>query len=259
MNSKTKLIALVLALALVLPFFSDAAVRVRGYTRKDGTYVQPHYRSNPDGNPYNNYSFPGNTNPYTGKVAPGNPDTYLKNYYGRSGGSSYSLPSYSTPSYAPSPTPSYSLPSYSTPSPAPSYSAPSYLRPSYSLPTYTSPSYSSFSGRQKMTIYRKAKEAVDLGTGCNSSGLNTAEIADCFRYAYNKESFDWEPMDYSPPQPQAVSQPSPASASTPAPISQTASVISPYTSTDQKQTLLILQLQLQIAALQAQLDALRRR
>lgn len=41
----------------------------------------------PDGNPYNNYSFPGNTNPNTGNVAPGNPDTYLRNYYNRDGGS----------------------------------------------------------------------------------------------------------------------------------------------------------------------------
>ena len=57
--------------------FSAAAVRVKGYYRSNGTYVQPHMRSSPDGNPYNNYSYPGNTNPYTGKVAPGNPDTYL--------------------------------------------------------------------------------------------------------------------------------------------------------------------------------------
>jgi hypothetical protein len=56
-------------------------VRVRGYYRKDGTYVRPHYRSNPDGNPYNNWSYPGNTNPYTGKAAGGNPETYLANYY----------------------------------------------------------------------------------------------------------------------------------------------------------------------------------
>jgi hypothetical protein len=33
-----------------------ADVQVRGYTRSDGTYVQPHVRTNPDGNPYNNYS-----------------------------------------------------------------------------------------------------------------------------------------------------------------------------------------------------------
>ena len=46
--------------------------------------MQPHYRSNPDNNPYNNWSYPGNTNPYTGETATGNPDTYLKNYYGNS-------------------------------------------------------------------------------------------------------------------------------------------------------------------------------
>ena len=44
-----------------------AQVRVKGYTRKDGTYVAPHYRSGPDGNFYNNWSTKGNVNPYTGK------------------------------------------------------------------------------------------------------------------------------------------------------------------------------------------------
>ena len=44
-----------------------AVVHVRGYTRKDGTYVAPHYRSNPDGNFWNNWSTIGNVNPYTGK------------------------------------------------------------------------------------------------------------------------------------------------------------------------------------------------
>jgi len=53
----------------------EAAVRVKGYTKKNGTYVAPHYRSNPDGNPYNNWSYPGNTNPYTEVTAPGNADT----------------------------------------------------------------------------------------------------------------------------------------------------------------------------------------
>lgn len=103
MDLKKTFFVILLALTLILPFVSDAAVRVRGYTRKDGTYVQPHYRSNPDGNPYNNWSFPGNTNPYTGKVAPGNSDTYLENYYDKSN-SSYTLPSvpsYSASSYIP--------------------------------------------------------------------------------------------------------------------------------------------------------------
>lgn len=47
---------------------------VRGYTKKDGTYVQPHYRSAPDGDPYNNWSTQGNTNPYTGEAGTHNPD-----------------------------------------------------------------------------------------------------------------------------------------------------------------------------------------
>ena len=77
----------------------DAAVSVKGYYRSNGTYVQPHYRSNPDGNPYNNWSYPGNTNPYTGETAGGNPDTYLKNYYG---GSSPGYSGGSSNSYSPS-------------------------------------------------------------------------------------------------------------------------------------------------------------
>ena len=56
--------------------FADESIQ--GYQRKDGTYVQPYHRSQPDGNPYNNYGYPGNTNPYTGQTAPGNPDSYLQ-------------------------------------------------------------------------------------------------------------------------------------------------------------------------------------
>lgn len=54
-------------------------VKVRGYYRKDGTYVRPHYRSYPDGNPYNNWSYLGNTNHYTGKVAFRRPPKYSGN------------------------------------------------------------------------------------------------------------------------------------------------------------------------------------
>jgi hypothetical protein len=56
---------------LTLLFFIStsvfADVYVNGYYRSDGTYVQPHYRSDPDGNIYNNWSTKGNVNPYTGK------------------------------------------------------------------------------------------------------------------------------------------------------------------------------------------------
>lgn len=82
--------ALILGIVLIvssLALFVDnlqSQVRVRGYYRKDGTYVRPHVRTRPDGNPYNNYSFPGNYNPNTGEITRGNPETYLRNYYHQS-------------------------------------------------------------------------------------------------------------------------------------------------------------------------------
>jgi hypothetical protein len=92
---KTKTWIGVLTLALVWGLAlgqTIEAASVRGYFRKDGTYVKPHTRSAPDGNPYNNYSFPGNYNPNTGKITGGNPDTYLDRYYNRQSGNTSSAP-----------------------------------------------------------------------------------------------------------------------------------------------------------------------
>lgn len=54
-----------------LSFFAESIyaqdVHVRAYTRSDGTQVQAHYRSAPDGNFDNNWSTLGNVNPYTGE------------------------------------------------------------------------------------------------------------------------------------------------------------------------------------------------
>jgi hypothetical protein len=61
---------------------ADAQTRVDGYYRRDGTYVQPYYRTMPDRNPYNNYSFPGNYNPNTGQITGGDPNRYLQRYHG---------------------------------------------------------------------------------------------------------------------------------------------------------------------------------
>ena len=61
---------LILVLAAMLVFVVStvyAQVQVDGYTRKNGTYVQPHYRSSPNNTVRDNYSYKGNTNPYTGK------------------------------------------------------------------------------------------------------------------------------------------------------------------------------------------------
>jgi hypothetical protein len=43
------------------------STNVKGYVKKDGTYVAPHKRSAPDKNFNNNWSTKGNSNPYTGK------------------------------------------------------------------------------------------------------------------------------------------------------------------------------------------------
>ena len=42
-------------------------VRVRGYYRSNGTYVQPHYRTAPNHTNWDNFSTLGNINPYTGQ------------------------------------------------------------------------------------------------------------------------------------------------------------------------------------------------
>jgi hypothetical protein len=40
---------------------------VRGYVKKNGSYVAPHRATNPDKSRANNWSHKGNVNPYTGK------------------------------------------------------------------------------------------------------------------------------------------------------------------------------------------------
>lgn len=57
----------VLAVSFVVPAFAQSSHAVRGYTRKDGTYVAPHRATNPDNTRMNNWSTKGNVNPYTGK------------------------------------------------------------------------------------------------------------------------------------------------------------------------------------------------
>lgn len=112
---------------LVLFGMADAVaqVRVKGYTRKDGTYVAPHYRSSPNSSKYDNYSTKGNYNPYTGEK--GSVDPYRQAY----APSSYPLPA----------------PAYSPPLPtAPSYPPPTSARTRatfWSSPSPASPAMSS--------------------------------------------------------------------------------------------------------------------
>ena len=87
---RLKIVALATTLFCLMVSDATAQVRVRGYTRKDGTYVKPHYRSRPDGNFHNNWSTAGNVNPYTGKVGTRTqpPDGYGRGRYRSSYGSS---------------------------------------------------------------------------------------------------------------------------------------------------------------------------
>jgi hypothetical protein len=62
------------SMALAAP--ADADTYVHGYTRRDGTYVQPHYRSSPDSSTFNNWSSRGNMNPHTGEYGTRDPYRY---------------------------------------------------------------------------------------------------------------------------------------------------------------------------------------
>lgn len=68
-SKKAVSFVLVVILSLIFVFGGHcfAQVRVEGYYRQDGTYVQPHYRSNPNSTVRDNYNYKGNINPYTGK------------------------------------------------------------------------------------------------------------------------------------------------------------------------------------------------
>ena len=77
-----KLLTLLIAFTFYASVDADAQTWVNGYTRSDGTYVQGHYRSTRDSNPYNNYSAKGNVNPYTGKKGTVNPYRTNNRYNG---------------------------------------------------------------------------------------------------------------------------------------------------------------------------------
>ena len=107
---KQTTILMVLVVICMTALIANADVYVRGYSRGNGTYVQPHYRSNPDGIRSNNWSSRGNVNPYTGERC-------TKQF---SNMSNINVPSHRNPSDLPSYSPS--IPgqgSWSKPSPLP--------------------------------------------------------------------------------------------------------------------------------------------
>jgi hypothetical protein len=60
---------LLVAVALA-PYLAQAQSShyVRPHVNRDGTYVEGHRQTNPDGNRMNNWSTQGNYNPYTGQA-----------------------------------------------------------------------------------------------------------------------------------------------------------------------------------------------
>jgi hypothetical protein len=70
--------ALFMPLTLLLLSFMSMAqdVWVEGYSRSDGTYVDGHYRSAPNGTKADNWSTLGNVNPHTGEIGTRTYDAY---------------------------------------------------------------------------------------------------------------------------------------------------------------------------------------
>ena len=61
MKIKQTLAALAILVTTAAAFntSANALVNVQGYFKGNGTYVMPHIRTSPDGNPYNNFSYRG--------------------------------------------------------------------------------------------------------------------------------------------------------------------------------------------------------
>jgi hypothetical protein len=77
--------------AFTLAAAASAGDYVSGYSRSNGTYVAPHYKTSPNSTVQDNYSYKGNTNPYTGSTG----SNYYRSapssaYYGGSSAGSYS-------------------------------------------------------------------------------------------------------------------------------------------------------------------------
>ena len=74
---KTTLL-IIAALTIGVVSASAKSTHVKGYTKKDGTYVAPHDRSAPNKSKKDNWSSKGNMNPETGKEGAVDPDKEKK-------------------------------------------------------------------------------------------------------------------------------------------------------------------------------------
>jgi hypothetical protein len=73
--------AILAAFTFCAPAFAQS-VHVDGYTKRDGTYVAPHWRSAPNTTTQDNWTTRGNVNPYTGVEGTRSPEpTYQPRTY----------------------------------------------------------------------------------------------------------------------------------------------------------------------------------
>jgi hypothetical protein len=103
-------LTIIAVLLVLVATVALAQVSVRGYYRKNGTYVAPHFRSAPDNTLRNNYGYPGNYNPNTGRITPGNPSRIYPSY-------NFTLRAPRSPVYQPTPPLRFRLPAYPQPRP----------------------------------------------------------------------------------------------------------------------------------------------
>ena len=66
---------IIVAVVALLGMTCAFAGPVKGYVKKDGTYVEPHQRTSPNDTKLDNYSTKGNTNPYNGKEGTVDPNS----------------------------------------------------------------------------------------------------------------------------------------------------------------------------------------
>lgn len=82
---KSAIITLLAVLAMSSNAFAQGYHYVRPHVRSNGTYVQPHYQTNPDRSFNNNWSTQGNVNPFTGREGYRTAPSYPTINYGGSG------------------------------------------------------------------------------------------------------------------------------------------------------------------------------
>ena len=72
---------LLFCLGLIFAQTNTKHIRISGYYKKNGTYVQPYFRTAPNSTNRDNYSTKGNVNPYTGKSGWIEPDSKYNTLY----------------------------------------------------------------------------------------------------------------------------------------------------------------------------------